>query len=169
MKKIWIGTVWEIAFRFVRGVLVAGLSLILQPLTILMIAMSYDRNAVGIIQNLAMLVRRLAHKHPNEKLKIQSLNYLRGESLAGDILRALAAPKRCSCVYGDRDPNCRKTNRERCLRNKFTPVKGMRVIKIRDSDYKKLKRLASDKWLAEEGKTLSLEEALSRVLSVHIS
>jgi hypothetical protein len=52
---------------------------------------SYDRHASGIIQNLAMLVRRLAYKHANEKLKSQALDYLRGEGLQGDVLRARAA------------------------------------------------------------------------------
>jgi len=54
---------------------------------------SYDQQAVGIIKNLSMLVRRLAYKHHNEKLVTQAMNYLRGEGLQGNILRdAPAAP-----------------------------------------------------------------------------
>lgn len=40
-----------------------------------------------VIRNLAMLVRRLAYKHPNEKLKKQAEDYLFGEGLQGSPLR----------------------------------------------------------------------------------
>lgn len=54
----------------------------------------YDQKAVDIIQNLAMLVRRLCHKHPNVKLVDQALGYLRGEGLQGTVLReAPTAPE----------------------------------------------------------------------------
>ena len=41
-----------------------------------------------VLRNLAMLIRRLAHKHPNQKLKEQALKYLEGEGLQGSVLRA---------------------------------------------------------------------------------
>lgn len=47
----------------------------------------YDQKAVDVIKNLAMLVRRLAHNHPNEKLRGQAINYLLGEGLQGNPLR----------------------------------------------------------------------------------
>jgi hypothetical protein len=53
---------------------------------------SYDHNAVAMIKNLSMLVRRLAHKHHNSKLVTQSLNYLRGEGLQGSVLREPMPP-----------------------------------------------------------------------------
>src|SRR5580692_3337356 len=52
----------------------------------------YDRAAQGIIQNCVMLIRRLAYKHHNEKLKNQALDYLRGEGLQGSVLRDATAP-----------------------------------------------------------------------------
>ena len=48
---------------------------------------SYDRHAQAIIKNLAMLIRRLAYRHHNEKLKKQAIDYLLGEGLQGSILR----------------------------------------------------------------------------------
>lgn len=44
-----------------------------------------------VLRNLAMLVRRLAHKHPNEKLREQAHRYLEGEGLQGSVLRAALA------------------------------------------------------------------------------
>lgn len=49
--------------------------------------LGYDEHAVSVINNLAMLVRRLCYKHPNEKLIDQALGYLRGEGLEGSPLR----------------------------------------------------------------------------------
>ena len=47
----------------------------------------YDQKAVDVIKNLSMLVRRLAHKHPNTKLAKQAFDYLYGEGLQGSVLR----------------------------------------------------------------------------------
>ena len=49
-----------------------------------------DQTSVDIIKNLAMLVRRLCYKHPNDKLTDQAIAYLHGEKLEGSILRAPA-------------------------------------------------------------------------------
>lgn len=42
---------------------------------------------VNIIKNLSMMVRRLAYRHPNLKLREQAFRYLEGEGLQGSILR----------------------------------------------------------------------------------
>ena len=47
-----------------------------------------EQTNAQVIANLAMLVRRLAHKHPNKKLKKQAHDYLLGEGLEGSVLRS---------------------------------------------------------------------------------
>ena len=49
-----------------------------------------DEYGVNVIKNLSMLVRRLAYRHPNQKLREQAFRYLEGEGLQGDILRGEA-------------------------------------------------------------------------------
>ena len=60
-----------------------------------------EQTNARVIANLAMLVRRLAHKHPNEKLKKQANDYLLGEGLEGSVLRSYtpAAPAAESSDY----------------------------------------------------------------------
>ena len=41
----------------------------------------------AVISNLSMLIRRLIHKHPDNRLREQALDYLRREGLQGSILR----------------------------------------------------------------------------------
>jgi hypothetical protein len=42
------------------------------------------------VRNLVMLVRLLAHGHPDKKLREKAVKYLKRESLEGSVLRAPA-------------------------------------------------------------------------------
>ena len=60
-----------------------------------------DEYGVNVIKNLSMLVRRLAYRHPNQKLREQAFRYLDGEGLQGDILRGEAKADASAAQAGE--------------------------------------------------------------------